>query len=121
MMSRRRKPPVDVRGPDRRAFLKWSLGAGVALGLPPWRIFESVEGSAGVAAAQELACATTNRSLHIIAGDGGHSWFQLLWPHVDIALAKKAGTAFHDFDNAQLVAGSDKPLVVGPEAPWRSL
>jgi hypothetical protein len=58
--------------------------------------------------------------VHIIAGDGGFSWFQLLWPHVDVAAAMDPNFAFHAPGQAVMATGSDKPLALGPQAPWRT-
>src|SRR5688572_21477995 len=79
----------------RRSFIKWSVAAGVALGLPRWKVFEVLERSGGTALAAEAACQATNRSVHIVAGIGGFAWFQLLWPHNEIAAAGNPNFAFH--------------------------
>jgi hypothetical protein len=104
----------------RRDLIKWSVFVGAALGLPRWKVFEVLNTTAGQAVAAEAACAPTNRSLHIIAGTGGFAWFQLLWPHFDIAEAKNPNFAYHAPGEGGRVQGTDKPLFLGPEAPYKS-
>lgn len=110
-----------MSGIKRRDLIKWSLFTGAALGLPRWKVFETLEASGGKALAAEAACAPTNRSVHLVAGDGGLSWFQLLWPHVDVAAAANPNHAWHAPGEETVVAGTDRPLVLGPEAPWKTL
>jgi hypothetical protein len=105
----------------RRDLIKWSAFVGAALGLPRWKVFEVLEATAGKAVAAEAACATTNRSVHIVAGTGGFAWFQLLWPHYDVAAAKNSSFAYHAIGEGGLANGTDKPLYLGPEAPWKTL
>jgi len=89
--------------------------------VPRWKVFEVLEGTGGRALAAEAACATTNRSVHIIAGSGGFAWFQLLWPHNDVAAAGNSGFAFHAPGEQTMAMGTDMPLTLGPEAPWKTL
>ena len=110
-----------TRRVGRRSLIQWSLAAGAALGLPQWKVLEALEVGAGKAVAQEAACRVSNRSVHIVAGGGGFAWFQLLWPHVDIAEARNENFAWHAIGEDRRVAGTDKPLVIGPESPWSSL
>jgi hypothetical protein len=107
----------------RRSLVKWSVAAGAAMGLRPWQVFEALEGSgaSGVAMAAEASCHPTNRSVHIIGGTGGFAWFQLLWPHNDVAAAGNANFAFHAPGEQTLAENTDKPLTLGPEAPWKGL
>jgi hypothetical protein len=105
----------------RRDLIRWSMFVGAALGLPRWKVFEVLQSTGGNALADEAACAATNRSVHIVAGDGGFSWFQLLWPHVDVARAANGSFAFHAPGNHTEVQGTDRPLALGPEAPWKTL
>jgi len=108
----------DLQGPSRRNFLKWSAALGAVLGLDRAKLFEVIADSAGTAMADSATCAATNRSVHIIAGNGGFAWFQLLWPHVEIAQSNNNNFAYHAFGQGGLAAGSDKPFYNGPEAPW---
>src|ERR1041385_1354220 len=67
----------ERRDLSRRALMRWTAGAAAMLGVPRWKAFEVLEGSSGKAMAATAACAPTNRSVHIIAGNGGFAWFQL--------------------------------------------
>ena len=111
----------DKRALSRRSLIKWSLATGAVLGLPRWKVFEVLERSAGKAAAADAACHPTMRSVHLVAGTGGFAWFQLLWPHNEIAAAGNANFAFHAPGQQTMAAGTDKPLTLGPQAPWKDL
>ena len=105
----------------RRGLIKWTLAGAAALGVKPWRAFEVLETVGGTALAADAACTPTNRSVHIIAGNGGLAWFQLLWPHNDVAAANNAQFAFHAPGQQTMAAGTDKPLTLGPQAPYKTL
>jgi hypothetical protein len=111
----------EKRALSRRSLIKWSLATGAVLGLPRWKVFEVLERSAGKAAAADAACHPTMRSVHLVAGTGGFAWFQLLWPHNEIAAAGNANFAFHAPGQQTMAAGTDKPLTLGPQAPWKDL
>ena len=76
----------ELRGTGRRDFLRWSATVAAVLGLERSRFLNVLGDSAGVAMADQAACPTTNRSVHLVAGNGGFAWFQLLFPHVAVAL-----------------------------------
>lgn len=120
-MSKRSKMRDEARMLTRRSLVKWSVAAGAAMGLRPWRVFEALESAGGVALAAGASCQLTNRSVHIIGGTGGFAWFQLLWPHNDIAAANNPNFAFHAPGQQTMAQGTDKPLTFGPEAPWKGL
>ncbi len=105
----------------RRALMKWSLAAGAAFGLPQWKVFEVLEMTGGKALADDASCATTNRSVHIVAGRGGFAWFTLLWPHNDIAAARNSSFAWHAIGEEMMAEDTHKPLTLGPHTPWQSL
>ncbi len=110
----------NLRGRSRRDFLKWATAAGAVLGLERARFLDALSGSAGVAMADQAACSSTMRSIHIVAGNGGFAWFQLLWPHVAIAQSSNGSVAFHaQGQTKQAVA--DKPLIYAPESPFQTL
>lgn len=115
------QPPAQVTGVSRRDLIKYSMFLGASLGLPRWKVFEVLESSGGTALAAEAACAPTNRSVHIVAGVGGFAWFQLLWPHNDIAAAQNGQFAWHAIGEETMIAGTTRPLTVGPDTPWKSL
>ncbi len=110
----------NLQGPSRRSFLRWSTAVGAALALDRSKVLNVIADSAGTAMADTAACAATNKSIHIVAGNGGFAWFQLLWPQVEIAQSNNQGFAYHAFGQGGLAAGSDKPLYLGPQAPWAS-
>src|SRR5690606_27606770 len=68
----------EQREISRRALIKWSVAAGAALGVSRSKVFEILEGTAGRDLAFAAAENPTTRSVHIIAGNGGAAWFQLL-------------------------------------------
>jgi len=106
---------------SRRALMKWSLAAGAALGVSRSGVIEILEKTAGKGLAQAAAELPTCRSMHLFAGNGGFAWFQLLWPHTDIALAANPGLSWHKPGQAVAVQGTKRPLVRGPDTPWENL
>jgi hypothetical protein len=116
-----KREPEEKRRVGRRALMKWSLAAGAALGLPQWKVFEVLGMTSGKALADDAACATANRSVHIVAGDGGFAWFQLLWPHNDVAAARNGSFAWHAIGEERMADGTHRPLTLGPHTPWQSL
>lgn len=112
----------NLRGPARRRFLKFTAAAGAVFALDRAEVLNIVSDTAGSAMAEEGACsATTNRSIHIVAGNGGFAWFQLLWPHNAVAAANNDNFAFHANGQAMTADDTDKPLSYSPETPWTSL
>jgi hypothetical protein len=105
----------------RRAFIKWSVATGAALGVSRSKIFEIIDKTAGKGVAFAAADQPMTRSIHLVAGNGGLAWFQLLWPQVEVAMANNQQFAWHKPGQAQLVAGTAKPLAVGPDTPWMNL
>jgi hypothetical protein len=118
------RPPSSQRDErhqlSRRAFIKWSLAAGAALGVSRSRIFEILDRTAGkgVAFAAEMS---TTRLVSLACGNGGLAHFQLFWPQNDIAAARDPAFAWHRIGDEQLVDGTDNPLTIGPDTPWASL
>jgi hypothetical protein len=117
---------VDIRlktlqGNSRRNFLRWATTAGAVLALDRSRVLDVIADSGGSALADEGACAATNRSVHIVAGDGGFSWFQLLWPHLSVARSNNDGFAFHAYGKTTKAQDTDMDFELTPEAPWQSL
>jgi hypothetical protein len=106
---------------DRRALIKWTLGAGAALGLARSQVLQVLEDAAGPSVAHAAEAITTRRSVHIRAGIGGFAWFQLLWPHNAIAAAASDTFAWHAPGQHQLVAGTTRPLTRGPQTPFAAL
>lgn len=104
---------------SRRSLIKWGLYAGAALGLARWKVYEALEDSVGSAVAADAACHPTNRSVHIVAGTGGFAWYQLLWPHNDVVAGGNPAAAFHAFGRTTMATGTDKPLTLSPQSPFR--
>lgn len=111
----------EKREVTRRGLIKWGLAAGAALCVPKWKVFEVLESSGGTALAADASCHPTMRSVHIVAGNGGFAWFQLLWPHNAVAAAGNNTFAFHAPGMQTLAAGTDRALTLGPQAPWKNL
>ncbi len=119
--DKRNEERDERRDLSRRALIKWTLAGAATLGLPRWKAFEVLERSGGKALAATAACLSTNRSVHIIAGNGGFAWFQLLWPHNDVAAAASNTFAFHAPGQSTLATGTDKPFTLAPEAPFKTI
>ena len=114
----------DLRGPRRRTFLKWFGAAGAALGLERSKVLDVLAGHGGVALAD--ACGAANRSVHIIGGNGSFAWFQLLWPHNEVALPTNAGKGFAYLgygagtNTYTPMTGMGNTFTYGPQAPFMS-
>ncbi len=123
-MKKRGTPEIAARDArrevGRRELIKWSLFAGAALGLTRGKVFQVLEDAVDSALAADACALKTNRSVHIVAGNGGFAWFNLLWPHNAIAAAGNDQFAFHAPGQQVLAAGTDRPLTLGPEAPWKT-
>ncbi len=111
----------DLRGPGRRDFIRWSATVAAVLGLERSRFLNALSDSAGVALADQAACPTTMRSVHLVAGNGGLAWFTQLFPQVDVALNGGPNAAFHALGQAKKVTTTDKPAVYAPESPFQTL
>jgi len=109
----------NLRGQSRRRFLRWASAAGALLAVDRVRYMEVLGDAGGVAMADEAGCADTNKSFHIVAGTGGFAWFQLIWPHIEIAASNNPNFAFHAFGETQSATDTDKPFTYAPESPWR--
>ncbi|HEY1959946.1 MAG TPA: hypothetical protein VGH28_30265 [Polyangiaceae bacterium] len=111
----------DLRGKSRRDFLRWSATLAAVLGLERSRYLNVLGDSAGVALADQAACPTTMRSIHLIAGNGGLAWFTQLFPQTDVAMNGGANSAFYALGKAKKASGTDKPLVYAPDSPFQTL
>lgn len=109
----------NLQGKSRRNFLKWTSAVGAVLALDQSEILNVIADCGGTALAQG-AVAKTARSVHLVAGDGGFAWFQLLWPHTEIAKSGNNNFAYHAFDSV-VDAPTDKPSVWGKDTPWQDL
>src|SRR4051812_30735900 len=84
----------NLDGNSRRHFLRFTAAVGAVLALDRSKVLDVISDTAGTAMADE-SCGTTCRSIHLVAGNGGFAWFQLLWPHVEIATSTDPAFAFH--------------------------
>lgn len=110
----------NLDGKSRRHFLRWMTTLGAVLAVERSKVLEVIADSAGSAMA-DASCGTTNRSVHLVAGNGGFAWFQLLWPHVDVAKANNDNFAFHAPGQAKAATDTDKEFYFAPESPWQNL
>jgi hypothetical protein len=106
---------------SRRALIRWSLAAGAALGISRSRIAEVLERTAGRGVAEAATAVTTKRSVHIRAPIGGLAWFQLMWPHTEVALAGNETYAWHEPGAATVVPNTFHKLVRGPHTPFEAI
>lgn len=112
----------NLHGASRRRFLKFTAAAGAALAVDQSNVLNVLNDSAGTAMADEQACtANTNRMISLVAGNGGFAWFQLLFPHTEIAASNNDGFAFHAFGQTTQATDTDKPFTFAPETPWQDL
>ncbi len=111
----------NLRGDGRRQFLKFASAAGALFALDRSEVLNVIEDTGGYALAQDAACAGTNRSIHLVAGNGGFAWFQLLFPHPEIAASNDPNAAFHAYGAIESATDTDKPFTFAPETPWRTL
>lgn len=111
----------EQRELSRRALIKWSVAAGAALGVSRSKIFDILERTGGKDLAFAASENPTTRSVHIVAGNGGLAWFQLMWPQNDIAAANNPSFAWHKPGMSTVVPGTSKPLTIGPDTPFASL
>ncbi|HVV88455.1 MAG TPA: hypothetical protein VHE35_35675 [Kofleriaceae bacterium] len=111
---------TDKQELSRRSLIKWSLFAGAALGIGRSKVYQVVEDTFGREAAAEASCLVTNRSVHIAAGTGGFAWYQLLWPHNDVVAGGNQSAAFHAFGQTHMATGTDRPLTMAPQTPFKS-
>ena len=111
----------ELRGLKRRNFLRWIGAVGAAVGLERSGLLNFLADTGGSALADGL-CPASNRSVHIIGGNGSFAWFQLLWPHLDVANSGNAAMAYHAFGQGVQYTEPDvpgaKPMYYGPQAPW---
>ena len=111
----------EQRQLTRRALIKWSVATGAALGVSRSKVFEILAGTAGKDVAFAAAENPFTRSIHVVAGNGGLAWFQLLWPQVEIALGTDPNFAYHRMGQAAMMQGTDKPYATGPDTPFATL
>ncbi|HEX7838626.1 MAG TPA: hypothetical protein VF469_14220 [Kofleriaceae bacterium] len=107
----------------RRALIRWSLAAGAALGVSRAHILDVLERTGGKGIAEAAASTTRKRSVHLRGVNGGLAWFQLLWPHNDIAVARDTNPQlpFHLPGDHRAITGTGGTLTVCADSPFASL
>lgn len=107
----------------RRALIKWSLATGAALGVSRSKIYEVLERTAGKSVAYAASAQLINRTFDIEFGNGSLSWMTLFWPLPAIAAAATPtnNLSWHKPGMQTVVAGTDRPLTIGPDTPWAKL
>ncbi len=111
----------DLRGSGRRTFLKWAATAGAALGLERARFLDALSGVGGTALADQAACTTTNKSIHINAANGALAWYTLLFPAIQQATVNNAAYSFYEVGKGKMVTGTDRPWARGTNSPFATL
>ena len=111
---------MDLRGKQRRSFLKWCTAAAATLGLERSGMLNVLSETAGVAAADALTL-NMRRFIGMVAGNGGFAWFQLLWPHLDVAKGTDPNYAFHALGQAIPATNTTKPFMYAPDSPFQKL
>lgn len=108
----------ELRGGSRRNFLRWGAAAAAVVGLDRVGFLNFLCDTGGSAMADEASCNTTNRSVHLVGGNGSFAWFQLFWPHIEVAKAGNSSFAYHAPGQGMEYLSGDRPFFYGPEAPW---
>ena len=111
----------NLTGKSRRNFLKFASAVGAAVALDRSEVLNVIADSGGHALAQAAGCSETMRTISLVAGQGGFAWFQLLFPHIEVAKSGNNNFAFHAFGQTVDATDTDKPFVFGPETPWQDL
>ena len=111
----------NLSGTHRRDFIKWSATAAAMLGLDRARYLDVLNSNAGSAMADNGACGTTARSVHLIAGNGGLAWFTQLFPYVQVAKTAQAPLSFYGSPADVKDAPTDNASVYGKYSPFQGL
>jgi hypothetical protein len=111
----------NLDGKSRRNFLKFASAVGAAVALDRSEVLNVIADSGGHALADVAGCSETNRSISLVAGQGGFAWFQLLFPHIEVAKSNNNNFAFHAFGQISDAVDTDKPFVFAPQTPWQDL
>lgn len=110
----------DLRGNSRRDFLRWSATVAACLGLERARFLNALNDSAGTAAADTAACASTNRNIHIVDGQGGLSNWTLAFPLPAVINGTNANYSHYALGKGVAAQGYDKEYFYGPDSPWQT-
>jgi hypothetical protein len=118
----------DLRGPQRRNFLRLMAAAGAGFALERSRLLNFIADEGGTALAAE-ACGETNRHVGIVSGGGNFCLWQLIWPLPDVASSMNPAFAYdaigQGFMTNYVDASSyfkngpgDRPFYYGPDSPF---
>ncbi len=109
----------DLRGPGRRAFLRWSTAVAACLGLERARFLNVLGDTAGTAAADTAACRATNLLISIVDGNGGLSNWTQIFPFMK-AIGGAGGFAHYAVGKGVAATGYDTPFRYAPDSPWQA-
>jgi hypothetical protein len=109
----------DLKGSGRRDFLRWSATAAACLGVERARFLNVLNDSAGSAAADTAACANTNRSIHLVDGNGGFANHTLTFTPPAVISGTDAQYSHYALGKGVALQGYDKPYLAGPDTPWQ--
>ena len=110
----------ELRGPGRREFLRWSATVAACLGLERARFLNILGETAGVAAADTAACASTNRLISVVDGNGGLSNWTQVFPFANVIGATNAQYSHYALGKGVAATGYDKPYSYAPDSPWQA-
>lgn len=109
----------NLRGASRREFVQAVMTASAALGLGPTRAFEIMEEMGGSALAQ--AAQVPRRSVNIVAGTGGFSWFHFLWPAPQVISKFRQEYSYDDRNRATMITSADSQYLEGRQLYVRNM
>ena len=101
----------ELRGPGRREFLRWSATVAACLGLERARFLNILGETAGTAAADTAACATTNRLISIVDGNGGLSNWTQVFPFTKVIGSTNAGYSHYALGKGVAATGNRNKYV----------
>jgi hypothetical protein len=110
----------ELRGPQRREFLRWSATVAACLGLERAGFLNFLADSAGTAAADTAACRSTNLHIHVVDGSGGLSNWTQVFPFANVIGGTNPAYSHYALGKGINAAGYDKPYMFGPDSPWQT-
>lgn len=110
----------ELRGTGRRDFLRWSATVAACLGLERARFLNALNDTAGSAAADTAACASTARHIHVVDGNGGLSNWTLPFAIPSVIQSTNAQYSHYMLGKAVAAEGYDRPFSYHPDSPWQT-